>query len=54
MFPDVNILSGLVRAGLSRCLSQAQREEFGLAVAHPTSEDRNFIPPSTPDGRCPG
>ena len=51
-FPDVNVLIGIVRAGLSRCLSQAQRDEFGLSPKQPTSEDRNFIPP--PDERCPG
>ena len=54
VFPDVNELIGIVRAGLSRCLSQAQRDAYGLATAQPISEDRNFIPPPTPDGRCPG
>jgi WD40 repeat protein len=52
VFPDVNELIALVRASLSRCLSQAQRDAFGLPTAHP-AEDRNFIPPPTPDGRCP-
>jgi hypothetical protein len=50
----VNALIRIVRARLSRCLSQAQRDAYGLAAAQPTSEDRNFIPPPTPDGRCPG
>jgi len=53
VFPDVNALIGIVRAGLSRCLSQAQRDAYGLSTAQPASEDRNFIPPPTPDGRCP-
>jgi hypothetical protein len=52
VFPDVSTLVGIVRASLSRCLSQAQRDAYGLASA-PTSDDRNFIPPPTPDGRCP-
>ena len=54
VFPDVNVLIDIVRAGLSRCLSQAQRDAYGLATAQPISENRNFIPPPTPDGRCPG
>ena len=53
VLPNVNALIGIVRAGLSRCLSQAQRDAYGLTSAQPTSEDRNFIPPPTPDGRCP-
>jgi WD40 repeat protein len=52
IFPDVNALVGTVRATLSRCLSQAQRDAYGLSTAQPASEDRNFIPPPTPDGRC--
>jgi hypothetical protein len=48
----VNELISLVRANLSRCLSQAQRDAYGLHTEHP-AEDRNFIPPPTPDGRCP-
>ena len=51
IYPDVNDLIRLVRASLSRCLSQAQREAFGLHTEHP-SEDRNFIPPPTPDRHC--
>ncbi len=47
VFPDGNALIGLVRVRLSRCLSQAQRDGFGLASAQPTSEDRYFIPPSS-------
>jgi TIR domain/WD domain, G-beta repeat len=54
MFPNVNVLIGIVRVGLSRCLCQAERERFGLASAESASEDRNFIPPPTRDGRCPG
>jgi WD40 repeat protein len=54
VFTDVNELVGTVRAGLSRCLSQAQRDASGLTSAQPVSEDRNYIPPPTPDGRCPG
>jgi WD40 repeat protein len=53
-FPDANTLISIVRASLSRCLSQAQRDAYGLSSAQPASEDRNFIPPPTPDGRCPG
>jgi hypothetical protein len=53
VFPDVNTLIGIVRAGLSRCLSQAERDMYGLAYVQPTSEDRNFIPPPRQDGRCP-
>jgi len=52
LFPDVNVLIGIVRAGLSRCLSQAQRDAYGLHTEHPAA-DRNFIPPPTPDGLCP-
>jgi WD40 repeat protein len=52
VYPDVNELISLVRASLSRCLSQAQRDEYGLHTEHP-AEDRNFIPSPTPDGRCP-
>jgi WD40 repeat protein len=54
VFADVSTLIGIVRPRLSRCLSQAEREGFGLTSAQPTSEDRNFIPPPGPDGRCPG
>jgi WD40 repeat protein len=53
VFPDVNTLIGIVRAGLSRCLSQAERDAYGMAT-HSTSDDRNAIPPPTPDGHCPG
>jgi WD domain, G-beta repeat len=52
VYPDVNELISLVRPRLSRCLSQAQRDEYGLPSTHP-AEDRNFIPPPTADGRCP-
>jgi WD40 repeat protein len=52
MFPDVNELIRLERPRLSRCLSQAQRDAYGLTSAQPTSEDRDSIPPPTPDGRC--
>jgi len=52
VYPDVNELISLVRPRLSRCLSQAQRDEYGLPSTHPAA-DRNFIPPPTPDGRCP-
>jgi len=52
VFPDVNTLIAEVRPRLSRCLSQAQRDAYGLHTEHPT-EDRDFIPPPTPDGRCP-
>jgi hypothetical protein len=41
-----------VRAGLTRCLSQAQRDAYGLITEHP-AEDRTFIPAPTADGRCP-
>jgi WD40 repeat protein len=54
VYPDVNELIGEVLPRLSRCLSQAQRDAYGLSSAQPTSGDRNFIPPPTPDGRCPG
>ena len=55
VFPDVNELIGIVRASLSRCLSRSQRDAYGLATTETTSEeDRTFIPPPTPDGRCPG
>jgi WD40 repeat protein len=54
IFADVNKLILLVRVGLSRCLSQAQRDAYGLLSAQPSSDDRNFIPPPAPDGRCPG
>ena len=53
VYPDVNELIRLVRAGLSRCLTQTQRDAYGLVSAQPTSEDRNFIPSPTPDGHCP-
>ena len=53
VYPDVNELIAEVRPRLSRCLSHAQRDAYGLPTAHPAS-DRNFIPPPTPDGRCPG
>ena len=53
VYPDVNELIAEVRPRLSRCLSQAQRDAYGLPTAHPAS-DRNFIPPPTADGRCPG
>jgi WD40 repeat protein len=52
VYPDVNELIRLVRSSLSRCLSQAQRNEYGLSSTRP-AEDRNFIPPPTADGRCP-
>jgi WD40 repeat protein len=52
VYPDVNELISLVRPRLSRCLSQAQRDEYGLHTEHP-AEDRNLIPPPTLDGRCP-
>ena len=52
VFPDVNELITLVRASISRCLSQAQRDAYGLRTEHP-AEDRNFNPPPTPDGCCP-
>ena len=51
-FPDVNKLIGLVREGLSRCLSQTERDAYGLHTEHP-AEERAFIPPPTADGRCP-
>jgi WD40 repeat protein len=54
VYPDVNTLIGIVRPRLSRCLSRTERDAFGLTTAHPTSEDRNFIPAPTPEGRCPG
>jgi WD40 repeat protein len=54
VFSDINKLIGIVRAGLSRCLSQAEREAYGLTIGHPVPEDRTFIPPPTTDGRCPG
>jgi hypothetical protein len=50
----VNDLIRLVRASLTRGLTQAQRDAYGLAVAEPASENLDFIPPPTPDGRCPG
>jgi WD40 repeat protein len=52
VYPDVNELIPQVRAGLTRCLSQAQRDSYGLTTKHP-AEDRTFIPPPTADGRCP-
>ena len=52
VIPDVNELIRQVRAGLTRCLSQAQRDAYGLSTEHP-AEDRTFIPPPTADGRCP-
>jgi WD40 repeat protein len=51
--PDMNELIRLVRAGLSSCLSQTQRDAYGLLSAKPSSDDRNFILPPTPDGSCP-
>ena len=53
LLSDVNELIRLARANLLRCLSQAQRDAYGLRTEHP-SDDRNFVPPPTPDGRCPG
>jgi hypothetical protein len=44
VFPDVNELIHIARRSLSRCLSQAQRDAYGLRTEHPV-EDRNFIPP---------
>ena len=52
VFPNVNELIDTVRASLSRCLSQAQRDAYGLHTEHP-AKDRSFIPPPTADGRCP-
>ena len=52
VYPDANELIPLIRASLSRCLSQAQRDAYGLVTEHRT-EDRNFVPPPTADGRCP-
>ncbi len=51
-YPDVSELSALVVAHLSRCLSTAQREHFGLAVEG-TTRPRDFIPPPDAEGRCP-
>lgn len=50
--PDVSELSAFVVAHLSRCLSIAQRERFGLAVED-TTQPRDFIPPPEAEGRCP-
>ena len=52
MFQDADELVLLVRSKLSRCLSQLQRTTYGLAARQVTSDDRHFIPPPTPDGRC--
>jgi WD domain, G-beta repeat len=52
VFPDADELIAEVRASLWRCLSLAQRDAYGLHTEHP-AEDRNFIPPPTPVGRCP-
>ena len=52
VYPDVNELIRLVRASLTRCLSQVQRDAYGLSTSNP-AEDRNFIPEPTTDGRCP-
>ena len=60
-FPDVNKLIGIVRAGLSRCLSQAERDAYGLGsgpTVLPTLQvpvvpaDRSFIPLTKQDGSC--
>ncbi len=52
IYPDIAELSALVVAHLSRCLSTAQRERFGLAVED-TARPRDFIPPPDAEGRCP-
>ena len=53
VFPDLNKLIFEVRRHLSRCLSQTQRDGYGLPIEH-LAKDLNFIPSPTPDGRCPG
>jgi WD40 repeat protein len=40
VFPDASELVRLVRAGLTRCLSQAQRDAYSLHTEHP-AEDRS-------------
>jgi WD40 repeat protein len=53
VFPNATELIRIVRVGLSRCLSQAQRDVYGLSDEPPAFADRNFIPPPTPDGHAP-
>ncbi|WP_376967586.1 hypothetical protein ABNQ39_35980 (plasmid) [Azospirillum sp. A26] len=52
VYPDTNELSALVRSRLTRCLSIAQRERFGLAVEDRT-RPRDFIPAPDTQGLCP-
>ena len=52
-FPDVNDLIRLVRASLTRGLTQAQRDAYGPRTEHP-SEDRNFIRRPRRTAACPG
>jgi WD40 repeat protein len=51
-YPDIAELSTLVVSRLSRCLSTAQRERFGLA-AEDTMRPRDLIPAPDSEGRCP-
>jgi WD40 repeat protein len=52
VFPDISELTTLIRARLSRCLSQRQREKFGLLVSD-RSTPRDFIPAPNGIGGCP-
>ncbi|WP_145708123.1 WD40 repeat domain-containing protein [Azospirillum baldaniorum] len=52
VFPDLDELSALVRSRLTRCLSIAQRERFGLSVED-RSRPRDLIPAPDAQGRCP-
>jgi WD40 repeat protein len=50
-YPDEVELALIIRARLSRCLSQAQREEFGLSTLTQAA-DRDFISPPSATGNC--
>ena len=50
--PDIGELAALVRSCLTRCLSSAQREQFGLLVED-TARPRDLIPAPDASGLCP-
>ncbi|WP_237703868.1 nSTAND1 domain-containing NTPase [Rhodospirillum rubrum] len=52
VYPDIRELSSLVRKRLTRCLSTAQREEFGLRVED-RKRNRDAIPIPDSEGNCP-
>ena len=52
IYPDIGELAALVRSRLTRCLSSAQREQFGLPVED-AARPRDLIPAPDASGLCP-